>query len=64
MRLERALKDKVVKQKNTYWANLRLATWRKRTYGIIFPQYKPYVLTAPAVNFDFPEELRYSREHK
>jgi hypothetical protein len=31
--------------------------------GLYLSEYKPYVLTAPAVNFDFPEELRYSREH-
>ena len=45
-----------------YWANLDWQPGGKELWDYI-SQYKPYVLTAPAVNFDFPEELRYSREH-
>jgi len=45
-----------------YWANLDWQPGGKELWDYI-SKYNPYVLTAPAVNFDFPEELRYSREH-
>ena len=46
----------------SYWANLDWQPGGKELWDYI-SKYNPYVLTAPAVNFDFPEELRYSREH-
>jgi hypothetical protein len=46
----------------SYWANLDWMPDGKQLWDYISP-YNPYVLTAPAVNFDFPEELRYSRDY-
>ena len=54
------LKDKNISEES-YWANLDWQPGGKELWDYI-SQYKPYVLTAPAVNFDFPEELRYDRD--
>ena len=55
------LKDKDISEES-YWANLNWMSDGKKLWDYISP-YNPYVLTAPAVNFDFPEELRYSRDY-
>ena len=45
-----------------YWANLDWQPGGKELWDYISP-YKPYILTAPAVNFDLPSEQRYSQEY-
>jgi len=54
------LKDKDISEES-FWANLDWQPGGKELWDFIAP-YNPYVLTAPAVNFDFPEELRYDRD--
>jgi hypothetical protein len=55
-----SLKDKNMSEES-FWANLDWQPGGKELWDFISP-YNPYVLTAPAVNFDFPEELRYDKD--
>jgi len=55
------LKDKNISEES-YWANLDWQPGGKELWDYI-SQYKPYVLTAPAVNFDLPDDQRYSQEY-
>jgi hypothetical protein len=55
-----SLKDKNISEES-FWADLDWQPGGKELWDFISP-YNPYVLTAPAVNFDFPEELRYDRD--
>ena len=55
------LVDKDISEES-YWANLDWQPGGKELWDYI-SQYKPYVLTAPAVNFDLPDNQRYSQEY-
>ena len=55
------LVDKDISEES-YWANLDWQPGGKELWDYIAP-YKPYVLTAPAVNFDLPDDQRYSQDH-
>ena len=55
------LEDKDISEES-YWANLDWQPGGKELWDYIAP-YKPYVLTAPAVNFDLPDNQRYSQEY-
>jgi len=46
----------------SYWANLDWMPDGKQLWDYI-KEYNPYVLTAPAVNFDLPDDQRYSQEY-
>jgi len=56
-----SLKEKGMSEKE-YWAGLDWMPDGKKYWDYI-KQYKPYVLTAPSVNFDAPEDQRYSPEY-
>jgi len=55
------LKDKNISEES-YWANLDWQPGGKELWDYI-SKYNPYVLTAPAVNFDLPDDQRYSQEY-
>jgi hypothetical protein len=56
-----SLKEKGISEKE-YWAGLDWMSDGKKYWDYI-KQYNPYVLTAPSVNFDAPEDQRYSPEY-
>ena len=55
------LVDKDISEES-FWTNLDWQPGGKELWDYIAP-YKPYVLTAPAVNFDLPDDQRYSQEY-
>jgi hypothetical protein len=60
-RFRQGLKDSGESEKY-YWANLDWQPGGKELWNYI-KDYNPYVLTAPSVNFDLPDDQRYKPEY-